>query len=69
MGTSMTERRPSKTKKREHAEVFTIEANPCVWMKARVVNFKLCHNTYDCLNCPFDKAMSEAWSQSSEPGK
>ncbi len=32
--------------------------NQCVWMKAGVVNFKLCENGYDCTTCPFDKAMS-----------
>ncbi len=34
--------------------------NQCIWMKAGVVNFKLCDNAYDCLSCPFDKAMSRA---------
>lgn len=34
--------------------------NQCIWMKAGVVNYKLCDNAYDCLTCPFDKAMSRA---------
>jgi hypothetical protein len=42
--------------------VFSIDEELCVWMKASVINFKLCDKTYDCLNCAFDKAMSEAWS-------
>lgn len=37
--------------------VFTVE-NQCIWMKAGIVNYKLCESAYDCLNCPFDKAMS-----------
>ena len=45
-----------------HTGVFAIEEELCVWMQAKVVNFKLCDKTYDCLNCEFDKAMSEAWS-------
>jgi glycine cleavage system H lipoate-binding protein len=32
----------------------------CIWMKAGVVNFKLCDNAYDCFNCPFDKSMQIA---------
>ncbi|MFZ2448030.1 MAG: hypothetical protein WAW37_16865 [Syntrophobacteraceae bacterium] len=38
----------------------------CVWMKARVVNFKLCEREFDCAECPFDKAMKAAWNQESE---
>lgn len=40
------------------AGVFSVGENQCVWMKAGVVNFKLCENAYDCMTCPFDKAMS-----------
>ncbi|ABK16522.1 hypothetical protein [Syntrophobacter fumaroxidans] len=35
----------------------------CVWMKAGVVNFKLCDGAYNCLACSFDRAMREAWPQ------
>ena len=35
----------------------------CVWMRARVVNFKLCDRDYDCSECHFDKAMKSAWKQ------
>jgi len=48
--------------------VFSIEEDFCVWMRARVINFKLCDRTYDCLNCAFDKAMSEAWSRGPRDG-
>ena len=35
----------------------------CVWMRAKVVNFKLCDREYDCGGCHFDKAMKTAWNQ------
>ncbi len=35
----------------------------CVWMRAKVVNFKLCDRDYDCSGCHFDKAMKSAWKQ------
>lgn len=35
----------------------------CVWMRAKVVNFKLCDRDYDCSGCHFDKAMKSAWNQ------
>ncbi|MDY6863246.1 MAG: glycine cleavage system protein H [Thermodesulfobacteriota bacterium] len=31
----------------------------CIWMRAGVVNFKLCNNAYDCNNCSFDKAFNK----------
>ena len=39
-------------------QVFSMTENQCVWMKAGVVNFKLCENAYDCTTCAFDKAIS-----------
>ena len=41
----------------------------CVWMKAKVVNFKLCDQDYDCTDCFFDKGMRAAWKQESEDGE
>ncbi|MGC9196305.1 MAG: hypothetical protein ACP5IL_12745 [Syntrophobacteraceae bacterium] len=35
----------------------------CVWMRAKVVNFKLCDRDFDCSGCHFDKAMKSAWKQ------
>jgi glycine cleavage system H lipoate-binding protein len=49
-----------KTEKRKKVAVFALEDNQCIWMKAGVVNFKLCENAFDCLNCAFDKAMNRA---------
>ena len=36
-------------------QVFPMNGNQCVWMKAGVVNFKTCDNAFDCTSCPFDK--------------
>jgi glycine cleavage system H lipoate-binding protein len=48
----------AKNKKRRGVQVFSLEDRQCIWMKAGVISFKLCDNAYDCLSCPFDKAMS-----------
>jgi len=32
-------------------------ANPCLWMQAGAVNFKNCHNFYDCTACKYDQGM------------
>lgn len=59
----MSKKRSFEKKKRQDSYIFKIEDDFCVWMKARVVNFKLCDHRYDCLNCSFDRAMREAWGQ------
>jgi hypothetical protein len=62
----MSENRPADKEKREDSinnRIPRIEDNESVWMKAMVVNFKLCDRSYDCLNCSFDKAMRDAWDQ------
>jgi len=38
-------------------KVFSVNENYCIWMKAGIINFKLCENAFDCLSCDFDKAM------------
>jgi glycine cleavage system H lipoate-binding protein len=53
-------------KKKKGARVFSTEDNQCVWMKAGVINFKLCENAYDCLSCPFDKAMTRVVEEQPE---
>ena len=35
----------------------------CIWMKAGVINYKLCPYSYACNLCAFDKAMREAGRQ------
>ena len=39
---------------------FQVIENECIWMKAGVVNFRLCDNDFDCQNCPFDMGMRKA---------
>jgi glycine cleavage system H lipoate-binding protein len=48
------------SKKRVHG--FQVIEMECIWMKAGIVNFKLCFNAYDCNSCPFDKSMRKALS-------
>ncbi len=50
----------TKLRQKNPVHVFQVTDNECIWMKAGVVNFRLCDRAYDCLNCPFDKAMSSA---------
>lgn len=47
-------------RKKRGPQVFSLTENQCIWMKAGVINFKLCENAYDCLSCAFDKAMVRA---------
>jgi glycine cleavage system H lipoate-binding protein len=49
-----------KAKKKTRQVVFGIQEQQCIWAKAGVVNFKICHNAYDCTTCSFDKAMQRA---------
>ena len=56
-----------KTRKKKGIHGFQVLENECVWMKAGVVNFRICDNNYDCRNCAFDKAMMLAVSHGREP--
>ena len=38
--------------------VFSLSENQCIWMKAGVVNFRICENAFDCTSCAFDKGIS-----------
>jgi glycine cleavage system H lipoate-binding protein len=44
-------------------QVFSMTENQCVWMKAGVVNFKICENAFDCTSCAFDKVISRKSAQ------
>jgi len=61
----MSDQRSKKTS----SGVFASEERECIWMKAKVVNFKLCDQECDCGECLFDKAMKAAWKQESEDRK
>jgi len=39
---------------------FYLPEDKCVWMRAGVINFRLCDYDYDCYHCPFDQAMVKA---------
>lgn len=51
-----------KTQKPEKKRIvgFQVVEDECIWMKAGVVNFRLCDNAYDCYDCGFDKGMRKA---------
>ena len=52
------EAKKSNTKKRVIG--FQVVEDECIWMKAGVVNFRVCDNAYDCNSCPFDKGIRRA---------
>ncbi len=56
--------KPEKTKERKKekggVQGFQVVDQECIWMKAGVVNFRLCDNAYDCYSCGFDKGMRKA---------
>lgn len=35
------------------------ELKPCIWMKAGVIEYRMCTQNYDCKNCDFDKSLTE----------
>ena len=39
---------------------FRVLENECIWMKAGVINFRLCDNDFDCATCAFDRGMRRA---------
>jgi len=47
-------------RKSKSIQGFNILEQECIWMKAGVINFKLCDQAYDCIQCNFDKAMTQA---------
>lgn len=49
--------------------VFQVTENECIWMKAGVVNFRLCDCGYDCNHCAFDKAMQKAMNDPLKEGE
>lgn len=49
--------------KGQAVRVFSMSENQCIWMKAGVVNFKICENAFDCTSCAFDKVISKKSDQ------
>ncbi|MFZ0051509.1 MAG: hypothetical protein WAK96_07010 [Desulfobaccales bacterium] len=49
--------------KGQAVRVFSMSDNQCVWMKAGVVNYKICENAFDCTSCAFDKEIGRKSAQ------
>ena len=49
-----------KTKKTSRVIGFKVLENECIWMKAGVVNLRICDQAYNCNSCAFDKGMRKA---------
>ena len=56
----MKDKAMAKKKPKKKVVGFKVLENDCIWMKAGVVNFRLCDNAYDCYSCAFDQAMRKA---------
>ena len=39
---------------------FNILEDRCIWMKAGVVNYRICDNAFDCNTCTFNRAIRKA---------
>ncbi|MBW2066598.1 MAG: glycine cleavage system protein H [Deltaproteobacteria bacterium] len=66
MKTNVTKERGQEKKR---VVGFQVLENECIWMKAGVVNFRLCDNDFDCQTCPFDMGMRKAMGVSRQTGK
>ena len=54
--------------KKKRVAGFQVLEESCIWMKAGIVNFRICDNAYDCYNCPFDKGMQRAMGSGENVG-
>ena len=59
-GVTIMAGKSKKSKKAKIVQGFNILEDECIWMKAGVINFRLCDNAFDCSSCAFDKAMTRA---------
>ncbi|MEJ2477650.1 MAG: hypothetical protein P8Y40_09160 [Desulfobacterales bacterium] len=50
----------NKAKAKKRVIGFQVLEYECIWMKAGIVNFRVCDNAYDCNSCPFDKGIRRA---------
>ena len=55
-----------KTKSKTGVKGLQVLEKECIWMKAGVINFRICDMAYDCNHCAFDKAMRRAMGMSRE---
>ena len=65
----MMQRSVSETKQERETEVdgFQVIENECIWMRAGVVNFHICDNNYDCIDCSFDRKMRRVMDAQAPP--
>jgi len=49
-----------RDREKKYVKGFNVLEDECIWMKAGVVNFRRCDNSFDCSSCPFDKGMRKA---------
>jgi len=49
--------------------VAPVARQECIWMKARIINFRLCDNRCDCDHCEFDLNMRRAMGEAVRVGK
>lgn len=40
------------------------DVKPCIWMKAGVIEYRMCQHNYDCKNCEFDQALIQGGESS-----
>jgi|GEM_PF-269946 len=68
--TADMEKRKTHKEKSEKKRLigFRVMEDQCIWMKAGVVNFRVCDNVYDCFTCPFDKGMQRAMGSDKKVG-
>jgi glycine cleavage system H lipoate-binding protein len=62
MGASKMKKEATKKKTNAKKRIigFQVVEDECIWMKAGVVNLRICDNAYDCNSCPFDKGIRRA---------
>lgn len=51
---------------KERATGFYLLDNQCIWMKAGIINFRICDQDYDCYNCSFDLRMRDAMGKANQ---
>jgi glycine cleavage system H lipoate-binding protein len=54
---------------KKHPPVPPSAREECIWMKAGIINFKLCDNDSDCDHCEFDMNMRRAMGEEVRPGR
>ncbi|MEJ2642285.1 MAG: glycine cleavage system protein H [Desulfosarcinaceae bacterium] len=53
-------RRYAPVRQRGRVVGFQVLSEECIWMRAGVVNYRICDNAFDCSSCAFDKGMRRA---------